>query len=98
MLRYGMAHRIGSGESVNMMAYPWLPNDQDPYVHTVNATLDGQMFSSLMITRYNKWDTDLLADIFEDRDTNLILSIPLQNEAADSSLVLAKGEVGAIFC
>ncbi|KAK1392403.1 hypothetical protein POM88_011459 [Heracleum sosnowskyi] len=82
VLKQGLARRIGTGRNVNILADPWLPNDEDPYVYTVNEALTVKMVSSLMITGHNQWDVDLLADFFEDRDTNLILFIPSQN--ADS--------------
>lgn len=41
------------------------------------------MVSSLMTTGENKWDVDLIQDIFDIRDVNLILEILLQQHETD---------------
>lgn len=84
LLKRGMARRIGDGNNVKVLAEPWLPNEDDPYVHTVNEALEGVMVSSLMVETGDQWDIDLINDIFVARDVNLILSIPLQPTASDS--------------
>lgn len=66
------------------MADPWLPHEQDPYVHTKNEGIEGKMVSSLLEPGQSRWDVDLIQDIFDERDRNLIFTIPIQNRAADS--------------
>ncbi|XP_074363041.1 uncharacterized protein LOC141703396 [Apium graveolens] len=51
---------------------------------TVHDAIKGQPVSSLMITDQKEWDVELLNDIFEDRDVNLILSIPIGRVEFDS--------------
>ncbi|WOG96664.1 hypothetical protein DCAR_0416000 [Daucus carota subsp. sativus] len=46
-------------------------------------TLQGQMVSSLMDDSGN-WDINLILDVFDNRDANLILSIPLDTRVQDS--------------
>lgn len=53
-------------------------------MHTVNGSLEGVSISSLMVTNESRWDMNLINDIFEVRDANLILSIPLQPTTVDS--------------
>lgn len=36
-----------------------------------------------MITDENQWDVDILYDIFDDRDVNLILSVPIRENERD---------------
>lgn len=72
-----MARRVGSGESINICTDPWLPDCRDPYVHTVNTSLKGQMVACLMVTGHYEWDVELVKDLFEERDANQILSILL---------------------
>lgn len=44
----------------------------------------GQTVSSLMSLYGTGWDVDLILDMFDSRDTNIILSIPLNTEVEDS--------------
>lgn len=62
---------------------PWLPDVQNPYIHTRHEAIVGQTVSSLMVTGRMEWDIDLVNDIFEERDANLILSIPLGSDEAN---------------
>lgn len=39
---------------------------------------------SLLNTEQNQWDVDLLRDVFEERDVNLILAIPINVDSADT--------------
>lgn len=41
---------------------------------TFNEALEGKMVSSLMVMSENRWDVDLVNDMFEVRDANSILS------------------------
>lgn len=45
-----LARIIGNGNSVYILKEPWLPNEIDPYVHTVNEGLMGKMVPSLFVT------------------------------------------------
>lgn len=57
---------------------------RDPYIHSNQEALKFQKVSSLMTPGDNSWDLDLIADIFDDRDANLIVSIPLNINEKDS--------------
>lgn len=50
----------------------------------MNCTLTRETVSSLMSTNENSWDIDLVMDMFDTRDIEIILSIPLSNEVHDS--------------
>lgn len=75
---------MGSGDSINILNEPWLPCLDDPYVHTKHEAIDNKMVRALMITGEDSWDVDLINDIFEARDANLILSIPIRSHLSDS--------------
>lgn len=84
LLKNGVIRRVGNGSTVDILKDPWLPCDEDPYVRTDHEALKGNMVSSLMAMDQEAWDTDLVKDIFESRDANLILSIPVKRSDNDS--------------
>lgn len=63
---------------------PWLPDSHGPYIQTVNEALTGHMVSSLMTMDGKEWDTDLVQDMFNSRDANLILTIPIRSSQSDT--------------
>lgn len=69
---------MNSGNSVKIRKDPWLPDADNPYIITVNEAVQGKTVNSLLVTSESRWDVDLLEDIFEERDVNLILFIPIQ--------------------
>lgn len=79
-----MGCRVGNDDSINILEDPWLSKGNDPYVHSTNEGLKHQMVASLMNPSAGMWDTDLLRDMFEERDVNLILSIPINIEEENS--------------
>ncbi|XP_060964189.1 uncharacterized protein LOC133033466 [Cannabis sativa] len=77
MVRSGVRCRIGDGSTVNILLDPWLPDQGDPRVSSSHPALVNQTVNVLMTTEDVAWDVDLVRDLFNDRDANLILSIPL---------------------
>lgn len=71
LLKMGAVRRVGSGNNIDIVKDPWLPNTQDPYVHSLHPALVGNKVSSLMMEDQNEWDVDLTNDIFDDRDVIL---------------------------
>lgn len=96
LLRRGAARRVGNGLTVNILEDPWLSNEEDPYIHTVNDALSGTMVSSLLLPEQNQWDIDLLTDMFEERDINLIISTPIRHNETES-WYWRKEMMGALF-
>lgn len=84
MLKQGLSCRIGDGQQINILGDPWLPSTDDPYVHSSNEALVEQKVIALMRTGIKQWDLDVIADVMEERDLNLILSIPLDNHMKDT--------------
>lgn len=82
LLKQGMGCRVGNGSSINIIQDPWLPLEHEAYVQTDSPALQNQMVSSLMDDQGN-WDFDLIMDVFDSRDADAILSIPLNNETED---------------
>ncbi|XP_074326605.1 putative protein phosphatase 2C 39 [Apium graveolens] len=65
------------------MEDPWLPPEVEAYIQTNHEALHGQKLCYLMYTGSNGWDHELIEDIFDRRDANIILSIPLNNKMQD---------------
>lgn len=84
MLIRGSGCRVGKGDTVLVLNEPWLPDTGDPYVHTSSEALHNVKVSSLRDLYENQWDIDLIRDLFEARDANLILSIPVNVEDKDT--------------
>lgn len=83
LLKQGAVRRVGLGSSVQILADPWLLGE-DPYVHTQHEALTNKTVDVLMNPDRCSWDIDLVRDIFQERDSQLILSIPLDGNATDS--------------
>lgn len=58
--------------------------DKDPYVRTNYEALKYKMVDVLMNLDRCSWDVNLVKDIFDERDAQLILSIPLNGTDIDS--------------
>lgn len=80
----GAVRWVGSGQTIDIHDDSWLPDVNNPYIQTGNDAIVGKTVSSLMVTNWLEWDTDLINDIFEARDANLILSIPLGQHGSDT--------------
>lgn len=84
IIKKGIGCRVGNGNSINIESDPWLPVDNDPFIHTDSESIRGQKVSSLFSMEDNSWDTELVEDIFGSRDASIILSIPVDKEVEDS--------------
>lgn len=84
LIKQGIACRVGGGDTVFVLNDPWLPDTNDPYVHTLSEALQNVRVSSLMSMSANQWDHDVILDIFTERDANLIFSIPVNKTEKDT--------------
>lgn len=75
---------MGDGCNVDILNDPWLPDIENPYVITKSEALIEQKVSSLFDMNQDQWDMDVLAEMFEERDYMLIVSIPVQRNEPDS--------------
>uniref|UniRef100_A0A803QQ60 RNase H type-1 domain-containing protein n=1 Tax=Cannabis sativa TaxID=3483 RepID=A0A803QQ60_CANSA len=65
--------------NTSILHHPWLPDKNQPYVTTQTPILLNQQVSSLFTTGAASWDYDLVHDMFNPRDANLILGLPLSS-------------------
>ncbi|XP_019170974.1 PREDICTED: uncharacterized protein LOC109166477 [Ipomoea nil] len=85
VLRKGCFRRIGNGISTRVWDQPWLPDANDPFVHSPIQQHDPTLkVSDLMIPGSNSWNVTLLDHIFIPRDVDLILKIPIANQFEDN--------------
>uniref|UniRef100_A0A803QI56 Reverse transcriptase n=1 Tax=Cannabis sativa TaxID=3483 RepID=A0A803QI56_CANSA len=68
---------VFDGEEINVLKEPWLPSEDDPYVHSHHPSLGEAKVRNLMVMEGGSWDVDILNDLFIERDKKLILDIPL---------------------
>ncbi|XP_060969649.1 uncharacterized mitochondrial protein AtMg00310-like [Cannabis sativa] len=81
LLRSGVRKIIGSGDTVSILNHPWLPVQDNPYVSTIHPGLTSHV-SSLFHVHSHSWDYDLVRDMFNNRDADIILGIPLSSNVS----------------
>lgn len=54
VIKAGAICRVGSGESINVLNDPWLPDANNAFVITRNAALEGMTASSLLVAGENR--------------------------------------------
>ncbi|KAH9666707.1 reverse transcriptase domain-containing protein [Citrus sinensis] len=80
ILIQGSRVQVGSGQSITIGSVPWLPDQESGFITTnLPATLASAPVSSLMIPDHRRWDYDLVKDVFNRRDRDCILQIPLSS-------------------
>lgn len=72
-----------------------MPDDDNPYIFSEQTALQGVMVKNLMQVDVREWDLDLIEDMFNTRDKELILSIPLGDSAAEDSWYWVREPAGA---
>ncbi|KAF4379060.1 hypothetical protein F8388_022147 [Cannabis sativa] len=68
---------------VRILNSPWLPDTLNSCVISSHPSLTGENVNQLMICDDNQWGEDIVKDLFEDRDRDHILSIPLNSTNLD---------------
>lgn len=84
LLKKGTSCRIRRGDKIFVLNEPWLPDLNDPYVSSANSALQNVKVASLMDISANQWDQDLVIYMFNERDADLILSIPVNSTDNDT--------------
>ncbi|XP_074352648.1 putative mitochondrial protein AtMg00310 [Apium graveolens] len=91
----GSRYKVGSGESIKVWTDPWLPDDEGPLLLApAHSELQNIMVSSLLCPENNRWDMDVLQDIFAERDIQRILRIPRGSGSNDDSWMWIDDEKG----
>uniref|UniRef100_A0A803QR46 Uncharacterized protein n=1 Tax=Cannabis sativa TaxID=3483 RepID=A0A803QR46_CANSA len=74
---------IGPGTTTSILAHPWLSDNDNPFVTSTTLGLNHHTVDSLFHVHDRSWDDSLVRDMFNVRDSTLILSIPLSFSAID---------------
>ena len=94
MLRYGVRWRVGNRRSIQILEQPWLLTTDHPYVTPDTAALQGHAVNSLMCMNKMEWDMEVVHDVFNERDQEGILAIPLSTPEQVDKLYLRFEESG----
>ncbi|XP_031110458.1 uncharacterized protein LOC116014525 isoform X1 [Ipomoea triloba] len=74
----GCRRCIGDGRGTIIGTDPWLVNVENPFVTTdLHESISNATVSSLLSENGSGWDAECVRDIFNERDANVILNIPV---------------------
>ncbi|KAL8112103.1 hypothetical protein AgCh_019707 [Apium graveolens] len=77
-IKAGCRKKIGDGARTKVCKVPWLPCKENGYVSTtLIPELHNINVQSLIDIYTNTWDSDLLDELFNDRDRQLIRRVPI---------------------
>ncbi|XP_074377986.1 uncharacterized protein LOC141719505 [Apium graveolens] len=79
VIKIEVIRRVGIDMDIDVLNDPRLPCDDNPKITIVHPTFIGATVSSLMLTGGLTWDSDLVRDLFNERDVRLIISITLSS-------------------
>ncbi|KAM6549548.1 hypothetical protein CsatB_021224 [Cannabis sativa] len=82
LVRKGVQWCIGDGSQINVLNEPWLPCHENPFVTSSHPALGNALLQNLM-GNDGSWDQEVLTDLFNARDRELILKIPLFSSVVD---------------
>ncbi|KAM6547817.1 hypothetical protein CsatB_019493 [Cannabis sativa] len=84
VVRLGAVRIIGNGETTTILSTPWLPDSGNRLVTSTHPALLHNTVSSLFSLEARAWDPEVVEDLFNNRDANLILGLPLSlNSGSD---------------
>uniref|UniRef100_A0A803NG12 Uncharacterized protein n=1 Tax=Cannabis sativa TaxID=3483 RepID=A0A803NG12_CANSA len=84
LVRSGVRRIIGTGTATSILAHPWLPDNNNPFVTSTTPGLNQHTVISLFHVHTRSWNDSLVRDMFNVRDSTLILSIPLSFYATNN--------------
>lgn len=86
VLHNGVRTCIGNGTSTIIGRDPWLPDDENSYVTTdLHDSIAQAPVSSLFNMQGEGWDSECVRDVFDARDADLILNLPLSHRKPPDS-------------
>ena len=88
MLWRGARWRVGTGETIKVWDYPWLPSLEHPRI--LSPIIDGlqdAMVDCLISPTSRSWDRDVLFGYFAPMEADLIVKIPLSPTKVEDKLI-----------
>lgn len=77
LVEAGARRRIGNGQDTRIWGVPWLLNEEQPLVtFAIPAGAAKVTVDALFIPGQQKWDNELIKDLFVSRDCDEIQAIP----------------------
>lgn len=69
--------KVGNGRQISINKDPWLPDRCNAFISTsLPEELSSCTMHDIMVREGSHWDVDLIQDMFNERDQQLIMSIP----------------------
>lgn len=87
---------MGIGRNIDIVNQPWLADDSNPYVTSSLPVLEENKVESLMKVDLKAWDEDILVDLFNTRDVQCILQVPL-NPCWEEDRLFWKEETSGLY-
>lgn len=86
MVKQGVRKRIGDGKDTRVWKVQWLPSYENGFVTSETyKEVKNVTVNSLMQVGQREWDIDILEDLFNERDRQLIVQVPLSNRLTSDS-------------
>uniref|UniRef100_A0A803PFK2 Uncharacterized protein n=1 Tax=Cannabis sativa TaxID=3483 RepID=A0A803PFK2_CANSA len=92
----GIRWCVGDGKNINVLGDPWLPDKLNAWVSSSHPGLANAKVANLFTMDGLSWDLDVLNDLFEPRDKELILQIPV-NIASTRDHLVWNGELSGLY-
>ncbi|XP_019175665.1 PREDICTED: uncharacterized protein LOC109170987 [Ipomoea nil] len=74
----GYFKRIGNGADMNVWNQPWLPNDENSFIQTpIQNHGENMNVNDLILNDTHDYNVELLNSLFDNRDVELIMKIPV---------------------
>ncbi|CAN1315690.1 Putative ribonuclease H protein At1g65750 [Linum perenne] len=88
LLARGVRWRVGDGTKISVWGDNWLKNENNPQVSTPpEATLQGLVVCDLRIPGVLEWEVELIEGLFDERDVEEILKLPIGVGGTDDKLI-----------
>ncbi|XP_021721054.1 uncharacterized protein LOC110688597 [Chenopodium quinoa] len=94
LVNEGMLWRVGNGRRINIWNNPWLIDDMSRFATSDNQTNMASTVNELMELDGCGWDVSKVESMFNDRDKQAILAIPISERSPEDTLTWAWSKDG----
>lgn len=86
----GTRWHIGLGDRINIVGQRWLRKEQNLYITPNSSSHVNNKVNSLMCLNRKEWDRNIIQDLFNERDQQCILNVPLLENNTEDQLYWSK--------